>query len=120
MTLGRKKFARKFNHMGKKSVRAVKHAAHKVDLDKTGHLMQDIGSGAGIAAGILAIAAPELAGPALGVMQGLKFGGKVLEGGHKAKKQVDKGNYAKAAVTIEKVVVDAAKKSKSKLDKKYR
>jgi hypothetical protein len=117
--LGRKKIARKFQHMGKKSIRAVKHAGQKVDMVKSGHLMQDVGSAGEMAAGLLAFAAPEVAAPLLAGSEALKYGGRAVSGAGKAKKQASDGNYVSAAMTIEKTVV-SAKNAKSKLDKKYR
>jgi hypothetical protein len=116
---GKKKFSRRFSHAGKKSFRAVKHAAHKIDLEKTGHLMQDVGSaGEMLSAGLTMAGLPEVGVPLLGASEGLKYGGKALEGAGKAKKQVHDGNYVGAAMTIEKTVA-SAKKDKSK-NKKYR
>jgi hypothetical protein len=117
---GRKRFARKMRHAGKKTVRGVKHAAQKVDLEKTGHLMEDVGQAGEMLSGVLALTGnEELAVPLLGASEALKYSGRAVGGVGRAKKQLDDKNYTGAASTLQKTVV-TAKQNKTNYDKKYR
>ena len=107
-----KKISRSVKRVGKKSARVLKTASRKA-----APILNDVGIGMEIAGNLgeaaAAVAAfsgqEEVAVPLLGASEALKYGGKATQNASKGLDKVNKGDYAGAAIQIQKTAVQAKK-----------